>query len=214
MTHYQLTAGVHLAPSPAGAYYAVAGEEREPGRDVLLNIMRRHASEPLEIPMLERLTGETGDRALACLNRLQAHGLVQGTVQPLRPPAGPLEEVLQALLETLAPVNGQALLADDQGLVLSHYGFDEEQAEELAGMSASLARLHQRHHRLLGQSLDLPGSAWALVGAGGDSKVGFWPLYIHSYRFVLVMRGVPNLNQPALVSLVWTLVCRYATNDE
>ena len=214
MMDYQLTEGVYLAPSPAGAYYAVSGGVPEQGRDVLLNMMRRRTAERLEVATLERLTGERGERALACLSELQATGLVQGMARPFQPPVGPLEEVLYALLEALSPTNGQALLADDQGLVLSNYGFDEEQAEELAGLSASLGKLHQRHQALLGESLDLSSSAWALVGAGGDSKVGFWPLYIYPYRFVLVMRGVPNLNRPALVSLVWALVCRYAANDE
>jgi hypothetical protein len=64
---------------------------------------------------------------------------------------------------------------------------------------------------VLEQSLNLSSSAWAIVGAGGNSEVGFWPLYIGSQRFVLIIRGIPHLNRPALVSLIWALTRRYLT---
>jgi len=58
--------------------------------------------------------------------------------------------------------------------------------------------------------MGLETSAWALVDAAGNSRVGFWPLYVGKQRFVLVLGGVPRLNQPALTELIWALSKRYA----
>ena len=51
--------------------------------------------------------------------------------------------------------------------------------------------------------------AWALVDMAGNSRVGFWPLFIGDHRFVLALGGLPALNHPALVELVWSLTFRY-----
>ena len=53
-------------------------------------------------------------------------------------------------------------------------------------------------------------SAWAVVDASGSSKLGFWPIYIGKLRFVLVIQGMPRLNQPDFVKLIWILNLRYS----
>jgi len=212
MKEYRILAATYLVPSPAGAYYAVSSSNPDPGRSLLLNIMQHKRAELLDTQWLEQLTGESEGLAAEILLELQNAHMVQGLDQAFEPPQGPLEKILPTLLADLAVSGDQVLLADDEGLALANHGFEAGQAEELSGLSASLGLLHERHHHVLEQSLNLSSSAWAIVGAGGNSEVGFWPLYIGSQRFVLIIRGIPNLNRPALVSLIWALTRRYLTS--
>ena len=57
-------------------------------------------------------------------------------------------------------------------------------------------------------------SAWALVDMAGNSKVGFWPLFVGENRFVIALGGLPALQHPAMVELVWSLVNRYGQSED
>lgn len=213
MTDYQqIIAGSYLMPSPAGAYHAVSSSSSDPARSMLLNIMRQKKAGLLDAQWLQKLAAEEEGKAMELLLELQNAHMVQGLDEAWAPPEGPLEKVLPELLAELAVEGDQALLADDQGFSLVNHGFEPEQAEDLSGLSAGLGLLHKRHLHVLGKSLGLSSSAWAIVGAGGNSEVGFWPLYIGTQRFVLIIRGIPNLNRPALVGLIWVLTRRYLSN--
>ena len=59
--------------------------------------------------------------------------------------------------------------------------------------------------------MGLTTSAWSLSNAAGNSLIGFWPLWIGVHRFVLIIEGVPFLNQPAFMKLIWALSVRYET---
>ncbi|MEN8260508.1 MAG: hypothetical protein ABFS02_07965, partial [Pseudomonadota bacterium] len=104
------------------------------------------------------------------------------------------------------------LLSDNEGFQLASSGFTHEVAEELSAMSAELSKLHERRSGLLLNNMGLNSSAWGVVDAGGNSKVGFWPMSIGKHKFVLVISGIPHFNQPNFVDLVWTLSTRYSTD--
>ncbi len=110
-------------------------------------------------------------------------------------------------------IEGKALLADDQGLYLSASGIAHETAEALSAVSASLSSIYDRHHRLLVNNLGLREQAWTLSNAAGNSRLGFWPLYIGPQRFILVAQGRPTFNQPAFRDLVWVLAIRYSKQN-
>ena len=64
--------------------------------------------------------------------------------------------------------------------------------------------------------LNATGQTWGkkflkirIVDMAGNSRVGFWPLFVGDHRFVLALGGLPALNHPALVELVWSLTVRY-----
>lgn len=208
MPDYELIPGLYLAPTPAGAYYAVSSPHDEPSRRTLLKLMKEEASTALSLDSLEALTGLVPAQALEHLHRLQARHLVQGLHEASRVPEGALDRVLPGILADLAGHN-KALLADEQGFYLASHGFHHETAEELAGLSADVGNLHQRHQGLIAGNLSLQTSAWALINVGGNSEIGFWPLYVGQQRFVLILSGLPRLNQAATVRLVWALVRRY-----
>lgn len=208
MSDFELIPGFYLAPSPAGAYYAASGTNMDLSRRVLLGLMAKQESPALTMENLRALTGMDADASLEHIYRMQSLHLIQGLSESRRVSDGSLEKILPGLLANLAR-NNKALLADAQGFYLASHGFHHETAEELAGLSADLANLHERHQGLISGNLALQTSAWALINAGGNSEIGFWPLYIGQQRFVLILTGLPNLNQDATVDLVWTLAKRY-----
>ncbi|MCB1785350.1 MAG: hypothetical protein H6953_09890 [Chromatiaceae bacterium] len=209
MADFELSPDMHVTPSPAGAYYAVFSPEQDVTRRVLFGLMRSAATHPLDVHALKKLTAQDANASLELLYRMQSLNLLQGFDDVQHAPQGPLDQLLPAILKKLAG-QGKALLADGQGFYAASHGYHHETAEELSALSADLATLHERHHQLLNRNMSLHSSAWGLIDAGGTSQVGFWPLYIGTQRFVLVLSGVPNMNRPELVDLVWALSLRYA----
>lgn len=209
MAEYELKRDLFVTPTPAGAYYASFSPQSERSRRVLFALMRQESSPRLSVSTLSALTGEDETASLELLYRMQEMGLLQGFKEQQSAPAGPLDQVVPMILRKLAG-EGKALLADSQGFYVASHGYHHETAEELSALSADLGVLHERHFDLLNRNMSLQSSAWGVVGPGGGSEVGFWPLYIGSQRFVLVLNGVPNLHQPELVELVWVLSIRYA----
>jgi hypothetical protein len=149
---------------------------------------------------------------LELLLHCQKLGWVQGVEQPLTAPQGALETLLPELLSQISET-GKVLLADDQGFYLACSGFAHEAAEELSALSADLATVHKRRSGLLIRNLGIASHAWAIVDAFGCSQIGFWPLFVGSQQFVLVIAGVPHFNQPEFVTLVWALSLRYTKMD-
>ncbi len=212
MTRYQLQENIYVLPSPAGAYYAVARPEDEAPRRLLRNLLQKDNSPLLSVEGIRSWSGiNDDDSAMELLSHIQALGWIEGSDTPLAPPEGRLEDILPDLLAPLSG-NRKVLLADEQGFYLSAQGFPHETAEELSALSADLATLHERHAGLLKNNLGLRSNAWAVVDAAGNSEVGFWPMYVGSQRFVLVVGGMPRLNQPAFIRLIWALSIRYAAN--
>lgn len=212
MTQYQLTENLYIAVTPAGAYYAASVSEEDPTRHLLRKLLSLKSSPSLEKDVLQEWTNlSEEDQSLELLYHVQNLGLVEGVSKPRTTPKGTLEDIVPELLSSLSG-NGKALLADAQGFYITAQGFTHEAAEELSALSADLASLHERHRGLLKNNLGLRTNAWALTDAAGNSQVGFWPLFIGGQRFVLILGGMPRLNQPELVSLVWILNSRYGAD--
>ena len=213
MQQFSLAENVYIHPTPGGAYYAVSSPGSDPSRKLLQSVLLQDHTPEL---MLEGLRawcgGKNAEEAMALLHHVQELNWVQGLDQPVRCPDQPLETLLPNLLTPLGAA-GKVLLADSQGFYLASTGFAHEVAEELSALSADLASLHERRSGLLMNNLGLGSSAWAVVDSVGNSKIGFWPLYIGKQRFVLVISGIPRLNQPSFVDLIWTLSKRYAINS-
>lgn len=211
MSHFQLVDDLYIAPTPGGAYYGTSSREQNPSRRLLLQLLKGDSSPALSIDALQEWTGQPSpDEALELLYHAQKIGWVEGHKESREAPKGVLEEVLPELLPLLS-ASGKALLADGQGFYISSQGFAHETAEEISALSADLASMQERHRRLLTNNMRMGTSAWSLVDAAGNSQLGFWPLYVAEQSFVLVISGMPRLNQPALQSLIWALVKRYGS---
>lgn len=200
---------VYLSASPAGAYYCISGTQQDPARQFLDNLLREKVSPALNEENLCRLTQhEEIENAIELLQHVQKLGWVEGLKAPLEAPAGRLEDILPKLLPLFAE-DGKILLADAQGFYVASSGFSHETAEELAAISANIATLHQQYKDVLNKNLGERSSAWSLVDAAGNSQIGFWPIFIDGSQFMLVINGMPRLNQRVLTTLVWALNTRY-----
>jgi hypothetical protein len=210
VNNIRLDTELHLEPTPAGAYYTISSSHPEPARRLLQGIMSKDVTPAWDLEQLSLWSGLDQEAAVELLRRLQELGWVSGLQGVQSAPAGPLETVLPGLLAQVS-VQGKALLADNQGFYLAASGFPHEAAESLSAVSADLGSLYERHQLLLANNLGQREQAWALTDAAGNSQLGFWPLYVGSQRFVLVIEGRPSFNQPAFRDLVWVLTLRYST---
>lgn len=210
MTDLQVQENLFLYPTPAGAYYAVSSPEQDPARRLLRSLFQLRVSPRLDMDSLnEQIDAGDDLELLPLLKQMQDIGWLQGCEVAQHAPAGVLAEQLPQLLASLSS-RGQVLLADNHGLQIAHTGIDSADVEQLSALSADVAILHERHLILLKNKLELNSSAWAIVDAAGNSQTGFWPMHIGKQRFVLVIGGVPRLNQNLFISLIWALSIRYA----
>lgn len=214
MSSYELAADCYVLPTPAGAFYAASGTSQDVARSLLFMLLSESFSQQIALDRLCTWTKEISqDDALDLLYRMQTLGWIQGEEEERQAPEGQLVETLPMLLPELSSSN-KALLADQQGFYLATHGFSHETAEELSALSADLAALHQRHRGLLENNIGLNSAAWAIVDGSANGQLGFWPLFIGNQRFVLVLAGMPRLNQPAFVNLIWLLNKRYSSPAE
>lgn len=213
MSHYSLTEGLYLYPTPAGAYHAASSMETDRSRQFLKNVLLQKKTPSLTTDTLRNLMGhEDEQKCLELLHHCQKLGWVQGVSQAIEYPVGALEDILPQLLNSIAE-NGKVLLADKEGFYLVSSGFPHEVAEELSALSAEILTVHDRRSGLLLNNMGLASNAWAVVDVFGNSHVGFWPLFIGKNRFVVAISGIPHFNQPDFVSLVWALSIRYADKE-
>lgn len=213
MSNYALSKGLHLYPTPVGAYYAICATEIDKPRQFLRNLLLQRQTPALTLETLQQLMGlEDEQKCLELLYHCQKLGWIQGLQNAQDYPGDTLEQILPDLLGTLSE-NGKVLLADQQGFYLASQGFPHEVAEELSALSAEIATVHERRSGLLLNNMGLGSHAWAVIDMFGNSQVGFWPLFIGNNRFVMAVSGIPHFNQPEFVSLVWALTIRYATKN-
>ncbi len=210
MSHYSLTEGLYLYPTPAGAYYAASSVEKDRPRQFLKKLLLQQKTPKLSVDVLKYLMGQNEEeKCLELLHHCQKLGWVQGVNSAREYPTGALEDILPQLLSSISE-NGKVLLADKEGFYLVSSGFPHEVAEELSALSAEILTVHDRRSGLLLNNMGLASNAWAVVDVFGNSHVGFWPLFIGQNRFVIAISGIPHFNQPDFVSLVWALSIRYA----
>lgn len=201
--------GAYLRPTPAGAFKAVSETGANRLRDFLIALLKQQGHAEINDVNLCKWTGmPSPEEAHEFTKRLQTLGWIQATHEPYKIPIIPFQETLPALLPTLSR-EGKILLADTQGFYLHSHGFPHEVAEELSALSAEIADMHARRAGALNRNLGLSGSAWALSDAAGHSQLGFWPLFVGSERFVLVIAGSPAFNQPQFVELAFVLYNRF-----
>jgi len=213
MTDFAIKEDLYIYPTPAGAYYAVSSPTDDPAKRILRALFQFMESPRLTFDDLHRYTGiQDKDEIATLLKRMQSLDWLQGCEEPQNAPPNNFEEILPGLLSPLSN-RGNVLLADNLGFHIAYNGFNYETVEQLSALSADISSLHERHIGLLENNLGLNSSAWAIVDAAGNSQVGFWPLYIGEQRFVLVIGGLPRMNQPILISLIWALNMRFCKEN-
>lgn len=205
----ELTPGLYLLPTAAGAFHALSRREDTPLRRLIL-ALARHRSSPLadEVEIARWLGLADRQAALETLHRAQTLSFIQGYTTVHAVPALGVGNELHQLLPHLSSV-GKGLIVDWNGLTLASCGLGEDAADALAALSADLIAVQERHAARLVQHIGLATHGWAAVNAYGSSRIGAWPLYVGEERLMLVLLGEPRLNKPEFLALAWVLINRY-----
>jgi hypothetical protein len=204
----RLAAPVHILPTPTGAYHAMTSRKGGKAVRFMRDLMRETVSRRFDEDTLGAATGLEVEAALDLLFLLQEQRMVQGMREARPAPTGPLEQLLPPLLSQFSSA-GRALLADPQGIYVAHVGFNGDETEELAALSAALTSVHERFAGLLHGNLKLAANGLAIVGAAGYSELGVWPLHVDDATFALVVADLPQFNRTAFLDLAWALYSRY-----
>lgn len=197
----------YLVPTPAGAWYAMAGEEKDARRQVLHGLLRGGACRPVPLGKLVEWTGLPDRKTIrTLLFRMQREGWLNADVQPLALPAGPLDDALEALLATISDC-GRALVGNDDGLCVAAAGFARAEAERLAALAAGLYPVYRQHRR---HGVEAPGEvlSWTLNASDG-STVTVRSLHLGGRVFHLVVSGAPAWDAAAIVPCAALLSRRY-----
>ena len=210
MNSFTLNDDLYINVTPRGAYYAVQDNAEDVTRNLLIKLLQHDETPALSKENLADLTQMENEDAFNLLHRMQKLGLISGQKEAEKAPEDSLENSLPELLASLSD-SKKVLLAEHSGLYLGASGFPHEAAEELAAISASLSEVYQKHKGLLQGNLRFNQHAWGLIDAAGNSEVGFWPLYVGSNHFTLIIHGLPQLNKSEFKRLVWLLVKRYGS---
>ena len=206
----ELEPGLHLMPTPAGAWYAVSNRDDTPLRRLVLALFAEQWSPLAETDALCHWLGtQDPQTALATLQHAQSLAFVQGCREPRALPALGIGQELSQLLPHLSSA-GKGMIVDWNGLRLATAGVDADTADAVAALCADLIAVQERHATRLAHHLGLAIHGWAAVNAHGSSRIGAWPLYVGDTRLMLVLLGEPQLNRPEFLTLVWLLINRYS----
>ena len=198
----------YLHVTPSGAYYATLNSHPDDARALLLQLLS--SGEPIlySLEFFSELADLDTEMGKKLFDRLISRRFITLKSEPFRPSHSSMESILQQVLPCMSSTS-KVVLGDDQGFCLGSSGFDHEHADALAALSADIISLHQRHHRLLNNDLQLMGQSWGLMDPVGSSLLGIWIIHIGSQVFALVIHEQPNLNQQAYVELLSALANRY-----
>lgn len=192
-----------------GAFYAVQSARSDPFRETLLRIMQADKSFIVSEDAVKQYTGLEKDAALAQLYKLENAGFIVANAVQKRITDRTLDELLGAALGNLSDL-GQVILADSgRGFYLGYAGYSATEAEELAVLSSSFRTMYEKNEVLLRDKLSMNESAFGIINPAGNSELGFWPLFIGSNVFTLIISGLPQFNRPDFARIVWLLVQRY-----
>ncbi|MEE9319022.1 MAG: hypothetical protein V3U76_01115 [Granulosicoccus sp.] len=201
--------GGYVQLTAIGAYYAVQSNETELYRGTLLRIMQADKSFIISDDTLRQYTGLESSEALAHFYKLEKTGFITANATQERITDRTLDELLGEALRNLSDL-GQVILADSgRGFYLGYSGFSASEAEELAVLSSSIRTIYVKNETLLRDKLSMKESAFGIINPAGHSELGFWPLFIGSNVFTLIISGLPQFNRPDFARLVWLLVQRY-----
>lgn len=208
--HYQINGEYYLWPTPGGAFYATKSTADDALRLFLLRLLGMQRTAILnEDTLLQFGRFADVETGLETLYAAQQSGFLQGEDQSRVLPEGDWLEEITTRIGTLSS-EAKAVLADGDGFNLASSGYSNDTAEELAAAAADIWTLHERRMPRIENELQSGINAWGLVDAAGNSQLGFWPLYLGDKPLMLILGGVPYLNQESFTEVAWLLANRYA----
>lgn len=199
----------YLFPSAAGVYHLACQPSQTSAKKLFSDILRRthtriitthEVQRIMEINSHQRFTEEM--QTILSLGWLEEHDT------PFQLPDDALEELLPQLLTVLSST-GHTFLSDSHGFPLFSSGFPKKDVEALSAMSAQFSSIYDKYHAVIQRTAQSPTQAWGMIDAAGNSNMGIWPISIGNHGFNLLIQGIPKLDHPNFVILVWLLYSRY-----
>ena len=210
MANNQFAENIYLAPTPAGAFYAVSNPAKDPLRDLILALLKqKETPRPITGQLVDWSGAGNVESMMSLLQQAQSLAWIEGVEEPVQLPESGFAATAEILLSSLSS-SGKAMLVDDMGCAVTRCGFDAETAEMLSAMSADLVAIQDRHEKRLEKHFGLNIHGWGAMDSSGSSRIGTWPLYIGDIRILLVILGEPRFNCPEFILLIWNLVRRYS----
>lgn len=200
---------IYLTPTPKGAFYAVESPKPDQARSFLLQLMQESRSpRPITSQLINWTDTNSIKAMMDYLETLQHRGFIEGSTRALSMPDQGFNSLCKGLLARLS-LSGKAMLVDDHGCTLAYAGFNPDQADMLAALSADLSALQDRHSKHLSHYFGLAEHGWGALDAQGNSRIAVWPLYLPTERLYLSVFGEPQFDVAEFRRLIWLLVRRY-----
>lgn len=199
----------YLLPSAAGVYHLVCQPGTTSATKLFSDILMQKETRVVTEEDAQRIMGIADDNQFASeMQTIFSLGWLEEHDEPLQLPDDSLEEILPHLLAVLSST-GHTLLSDSHGFPLFSSGFSQQDAEALSAMSAEFSNIYEKYRSIIQNNASSPTQAWGMMDAAGNSSMGIWPINIGYQGFNLLIQGVPKLDHPNFVILVWLLYSRY-----
>ncbi len=204
----ELNSGKYILPTAAGTYHlACQKREETPASLLFAKIFENKRLSKLSEKDMQQIMGLNDNDFAAQMQEIRSMGWIEEYDEVLELPENSAEEILPQLLSMLSS-EGQALVADEHGFPLFYTGMSAEASEAFAVMTADLTAIYSKYESTYGTEM-LPSQAWGMIDAGGHCQMGVWPLQLGKHRFNLFVKGLPKLDHPNFILLVWMLYSRY-----
>lgn len=175
-------------------------------RQFLFHVLQQGASQPASLQQLMAWNGKPEKELKQLVSKMLELDWLR-RVEDLEYTHDLFDDSRLAELLRQLSSNDQALLADDQGLLVMNSGFAHENADYLAASSARLLSVNEVSRQ---RNLDLyTGQPWSLTMHWGSLQARAQYLCLGSARFVLLIAGKRQFDTPAFLELLASLAMRY-----
>lgn len=199
----------YLLPSAGGIYHLVCQPGQTSAKKLFSDILRRRRTRVIAVDDVQRIMEIDSRQQFAEeMQTILTLGWLEEHDTPLQLPEDALEELLPQLLTALSST-GHTFLSDSHGFPLFSSGFPRKDVESLSAMSAQFSTIYDKYHQVIQRTANSPTQAWGMIDAAGNSNMGIWPINVGDHSFNLLIQGVPRLDHPNFVILVWLLYSRY-----
>lgn len=191
-----------------GLSYLITSPEKNPERDLILNILRQNNQAVVSISQLEESSGMASQKIHEIIKSFSAKDFISKVAeQNIDTEQGAYKNLVEKI-QVLAS-GGSLMLVDKNGLVIAEDGFVGIRKDFLAANAA--------HHVLKNEATKINSSEsngnnpWGVTIKWGSRKVLVQILYVGKKKFILVVDVAARLSKQGLILLVAFLARRYTS---
>jgi hypothetical protein len=191
----------------AGAHFVTKSSQDDNDRKAL-QVLLKCTKTPRLAAFLRLLKQELGKPSFEQTISLFSKKYLVAKDQPMEIEDLPLEVSFPNVLKELSDSHHCAI-CDQDGFLLSHAGFEPDQAEQAALLAVEISGLQTKRQQNMQDFSGSDLSFISITDSDGQSQLRFWPLHFNAQVFFLAIKGQPLLQQPSFTRLTWLLGQRY-----